>query len=86
MGTESKVNFRLEWKELLIGTIDGRQFTIELTMGVLSVYFPTKAKWDVSAPAWAKMSWEQVRADLAVWCGKQEIPLVIEENAWVEFG
>lgn len=76
MSSDVKTIFQPEWKELLIGTIDSKHFTIELTMGVLTVYFPTAAKWEASAPAWAKGKWEQVRVDLAAWC---------EENAWVEF-
>jgi hypothetical protein len=85
MSTESEISFQPEWKELLHGTLEGRQFTIELTMGVLKVFLPTASKWEALAPAWAKGRWEQVRAALAAWCEKQKIPLVIEENAWVEF-
>lgn len=55
-------------------------------MGVLTVYFPTLAKWEASAPDWAKDEWERVRTDLADWCEHQKIPLVIEDNAWVSFG
>jgi len=83
--TPSKVQFRPEWKELLIGSMDGNEFTIELTMGVSTVYFPTLEKWESLAPDWAKQQWERVRADLADWCGQQKIPLVIEAHAWVEF-
>ncbi len=86
MNTESKIRFQPRWKELLIGSMDGKQFTIELTMGVLTVYFPTAPKWQACAPAWAKGKWEQVREELTVWCQKEKIPLVIEDNAWVEFG
>ena len=85
MATPSQVQFRSEWKELLIGSMDGKQFTIELTMGVLTVYLPTLAKWEASAPEWAKHQWERVRADLSAWCEQQKIPLVIEDHAWVEF-
>jgi len=85
MNNDSKIEFQPEWKELLNGTIDGKRFTIELTMGTLTVYFPTAAKWETSAPIWAKGKWEQVRAELITWCEKAKIPLVIEDNAWVEF-
>jgi hypothetical protein len=85
MKTEPKTKFQPKWKEELIGTIDGKQFTIELTMGVLTVYFPTAAKWEASAPIWAKGRWEQVKSELTDWCEKEKIPFVIEENAWVEF-
>ena len=70
---------------MLNGTIDGRQFTIEFMMGIPTIYMPTADKWEASAPVWAKGQWERVRADLATWCKENGIPLVIEENAWVEF-
>jgi len=53
--------------------------------GHINSLFPTAAKWETSAPIWAKGKWEQVRAELITWCEKAKIPLVIEDNAWVEF-
>jgi hypothetical protein len=85
MSAPSKIEFKAEWKELLIGMMDGKRFVIELTMGVLTVYFPTAAKWEASAPDWAKQQWERVRADLSAWCEQQKIPLVIDDQAWVDF-
>jgi hypothetical protein len=85
MSAPTKVQFQPEWKELLIGTMDDRRFVIELTMGVLTVYFPTAAKWEASAPDWARPQWERVRTDLSAWCAQQSIPLVIEDHAWVDF-
>ena len=79
MKTDPKTKFQLKWKEELDGTIDGKQFTIELTMGVLSVYFPTSAKWEASAPIGAKGKWERVKLDLTDWCEKEKIPFVIEK-------
>jgi hypothetical protein len=85
MNSETKSKFQPKWKEELIGTIDGKQFSIELTMGTLHVYFPTAVKWESSAPIWAKGKWDQVKIDLEDWCRKERIPLTIEENAWVDF-
>jgi len=85
MAIPSQVQFRSEWKEMLIGSMDGREFTIELTMGVLTVYFPTLAKWEASAPDSARHQWARVRADLSAWCEKHKIPLVIDDQSWVEF-
>jgi hypothetical protein len=81
----SKIQFEPKWKEELVCTMDGRRFVVELTMGVLTVYFPTLAKWESSAPEWAKKQWERARADLSDWCEHQKIPLVIEDHAWVSF-
>ena len=81
MQTPQKIQFRPEGKELLIGNMDSdKQFVIELTMGVSTVYFPTPGKWEASAPEWAKTQWERVRADLSIWCEQQKIPLVIEDQ------
>jgi hypothetical protein len=85
MTTASKVQFEPKWKEELVCTMDGRRFVVELTMGVLTVYFPTLSKWDASAPEWARGQWQRVRDDLADWCQQQKMPLVIEDHALVEF-
>jgi hypothetical protein len=81
----STVQFQPKWKEELVCTMDGRSFVVELTMGVLTVYFPTQTKWEASAPEWARQHWERVRADLSAWCQQQKMPLVIEDHAWVSF-
>jgi len=80
-----KVQFEPKWREELIGTIDGRRFVIEMTMGTLTVFFPTAPKWEASAPDWAKPQWERVRADLSDWCESRRIPLVTVDDAWVSF-
>ena len=79
------VYFNPRWKEELVGTIDGHTFIVEMTMGQYVVYFPEEAKWEASAPEWARGQWERVRADLAAWCEREKIPLEIEERAWVSF-
>jgi hypothetical protein len=81
----SKVQFEPKWKEELICTMDGRRFVIELTMGIVTVYFPTQSTWEATVPDWAKRQWERVRGDLSAWCLEQDIPLQIVDNAWVEF-
>lgn len=85
MPGSAKVQFEPKWKEELICTMDAKRFTIELTMGVLTVYFPTRSKWETIAPDWAKPHWERVKNDLATWCLQQAIPLHIDDNAWVAF-
>jgi hypothetical protein len=80
------VQFQPRWKEELVCTLAGQSFVVELTMGVLTVYFPTQAKWEVAAPAWAKPQWARVHQDLTQWCAQQKIPLRITDDAWVSFG
>ncbi|EEF62540.1 hypothetical protein Cflav_PD5175 [Pedosphaera parvula Ellin514] len=65
--------------------MDERCFIIELTMGILTVYFPTRPKWEAGAPDWAKHQWERVKEDLVVWCKAEHIPLRIQDDAWVDF-
>jgi len=81
----ARVQFEAKWKETLVCTMDGKRFSIELTMGVLKVYLPTQSRWEAVAPDWARSQWERVREDLAVWCLRERIPLVVDESAWVEF-
>jgi hypothetical protein len=85
MENVSKLQFEPKWKEELICTLDGRKFVLELTMGILTVYFPTKSKWDACAPEWAKSHWERVKGDLSAWCEQQKLPIKIQDDAWVEF-
>ena len=85
MTPTSKVQFEPKWKEELICTMDGKRFVVELTMGILTVYFPTKSKWEATAPDWAKQQWERVKEDLSAWCLEQKIPLQFEDGAWVKF-
>ncbi len=85
MSAPSKVQFHPRWKEELVCTMDGKSFTIEITMGALKAYLPTESKWKASAPEWAKDQWARVQADLSAWCAQEKIPLIIEDEAWVCF-
>jgi hypothetical protein len=85
MTTASQVQFEPRWKEELVCTRDGRTFAVEMTMDIITVYFPTQSKWEASAPEWALQQWERVTKDLSAWCQQQKIPLVIEVHAWVQF-
>jgi hypothetical protein len=53
MSIPSKVQFNPRWKEELVCTMDGRQFIIEMTMGVYTAYLPSETKWEQAAPEWA---------------------------------
>ena len=80
-----KVQFQPKWREELVCTMDGKKFSIELTMGVLRAYVPTRPRWEATAPDWARRQWEQVKEDLSAWCHQEKIPLVIDDKAWVAF-
>lgn len=85
MSVPSKVLFHPRWKEELVGTMEGQQFVVEMTMGKYVAYFPTQERWEACAPEWAKGQWQRVRDDLSAWCETEKIPLRIESNAWVTF-
>ena len=70
---------------MLDGFIDGHQFTIEMTMGIEHVYFPTEEIWDRTAPKWACGIWEQARNEASIWCLINSIPFDVDHAAWVEF-
>ena len=85
MNTPDKVQFEPRWKEELLCSIDGHTFIVEMTMGVLTVYMPTKSKWEQIAPEWAKSHWQRIITDLSAWCDAEKIPLKYDDNAWASF-
>ena len=78
-----KFNFNPRWKEELVCSCQSGDFILEMTMGTLSVFLPTKEIWEANAPEWAKPHWGDLHIQLEEWCKKEKIPLVIESNAWV---
>lgn len=76
--------FTPKWKEELVCSCPEGTFVIELTMGVPHVYFPTEASWLKSAPAWAKPRWKEVREQLEAWCVRSNLPLTVDDKAWVD--
>jgi hypothetical protein len=80
-----QVTFAPRWKELLDCHTPWGDFTVEFTMGVSHVYFPDEPKWRQEVPAHLQERWQEIVADLRVWCETQKIPLSIVPDAWVEF-
>ncbi len=76
--------FTPRWKEELVCECAEGKFVVEITMGVLHVYFPAEARWDREAPAWAKGRYVEILAELTQWCATQKIPLTVDDKAWVE--
>ncbi len=80
------VQFSPRWKEELVGTVGGKSFVIEFSMGsAYHAYLPERERWEAVAPEWAKGMWEQVRDDLTAWCAGQNIKMTIGGNSWVTF-
>ena len=70
---------------MLDGFVGTHRFTVELTMGVLHVYFPTENTWNANAPEWALGLWTSARDQTMAWCQSKSIPFDIDSTAWVEF-
>lgn len=76
--------FLPQWKEELVCSSSLGDLTLEMPMGVLSVYLPTKATWQDSAPTiWARPQWYLIYAQLKAWCALQDIPLFVDDTASV---
>ncbi len=76
--------FRPRWKEELVCECADGQLIVEIAMGVPHVYFPSEARWDRDAPSWAKARYAEILADLTRWCAVQNLPLTVEDSAWIE--
>ena len=86
MSSQGTFQFSPRWKEEVVGSLDGRSFSIELSMGsACHAYLPTQERWEAAAPDWAKGIWEKVRSDIEAWCESQRYPLTIAANCWVSF-
>jgi hypothetical protein len=79
------IEFQPRWKEMLDGFIEGRRFTLEITMGRLHVFWPREEVWEKSAPIWAKGRWKEAKESAIEWCESQKIPFDEDISAWVEF-
>jgi len=79
------IKYHPKWKETLVGSIEENIFYVEMTMGTLHVYFPTEEAWNASAPLWARDKWEAAKEAAKDWCREQNIPLTIDNAAWVDF-
>lgn len=74
--------FKARWKEELICTCALGSFVLDMPMGVVSVYLPTKEHWEEVAPAWALEWWDALNQQLQEWCTKQKIPLHLDATGY----
>lgn len=82
--TRSKFSFTPKWKEELVCRTPWAAFTVEITMGVLHVYFPDEAKWKKDLLGHLHDKWSEVVQELGRWCEKEKIPLSLVPDAWIE--
>ena len=84
-GTSYRIVFQFEprWKETLICSSVFGAFALEMSMGLPMVYLPTKSAWQREAPHWSVHCWDSLHDQLADWCAKENIPLMVDEAASV---
>jgi hypothetical protein len=75
--------FSPRWKEELVCSSAEGTLVLELTMGVLTVYFPPADVWQQLAPEWARACYGELDRELRVWCSSQGIPIVVDHSASV---
>lgn len=80
-----KFIYNPKWKEELVGNYGDYYFSVELTMGILHVYFPEESTWANNAPDWAVGKWSEARDVAKEWADSQNIPFTIDKAAWVDF-
>ncbi len=80
-----KITYQPKWKEELVGTYGDHNFTVEITMGKLHVYFPKESTWEENPPSWAEGKWPEARDAANAWAEENNIPFIIDNDAWVEF-
>ena len=75
--------FRTRWKEELACESQGGVLVLEMMFIEPHVYFPTDASWARQAPRWAKSRRADLLVELERWCTARDIPLSVDEQAYV---
>ena len=85
MAPALQISYKAEWEDLLVGTLDGHTFNIELSMDDPHVFFPGETTWKRGAPKWAAGHWDPARKAAEQWCAENHIPMTVDNRAWIEF-
>jgi hypothetical protein len=75
--------FDLRWKEEMVVTGPGGQFTLYFPMGNPTAVLPTEEAWPRLAPAWAIDLWPELKAELEQWCAANKVRLELDPAAAV---
>jgi hypothetical protein len=75
--------FAPRWKEELVCTSSSGELVLEMMIIEPHVYFPLDEAWARQAPGWAKERRGELLAALREWCAAEDIPLTVDERAWV---
>jgi hypothetical protein len=74
--------FKAQWKEELVCSCAFGSFVLDMPMGVVSVYLPTKEHWKEVAPTWALELWDALYQQLQEWCETGKIPLHLDATGY----
>jgi hypothetical protein len=75
--------FQPRWKEQLVCQCELGQIILDMPMGIVSVYVPTKDAWLEVAPIWAVPLWDSFFEQLTAWCDSQKIPLHVDDAGYL---
>lgn len=70
----------MRWREELVATSEEGKLVFECTIAGFHVYFPSKTRWEGTAPEWAKPQWEVYYNACMEWCAKNRIPISLEDD------
>lgn len=71
---EPTFDFQPRWKEELLCSCELGELTIEMSMGVDTVWIPSRERWAEIAPPWAQPWWDAFHRQLLAWCDARQIP------------
>lgn len=81
--SEQIFQFHGRWKEELVVTAQGGSFVLDMPMGILSVYLPTRQAWEEVAPEWARQLWPDLKWELEEWCEAHDAQLYLDASAGI---
>jgi hypothetical protein len=84
-GSDVIVSWRFtpRWKEILACASAEGEVVLEMMFIKPHVYFPTDDTWARQAPSWAKNRRAELLGELQQWCAAREVPLTVDDKAWV---
>jgi hypothetical protein len=84
-GSDVIVSWRFtpRWKETLACASAEGEVVLEMMFIEPHVYFPTDDAWARQAPSWAKNRRAELLGELEQWCAAREVPLTVDDKAWV---
>ncbi|MFN6109953.1 MAG: hypothetical protein ACK493_06230 [Planctomycetota bacterium] len=74
-------SFLSRWKEELVCSSDRGSFVLVFAMGRPTVYLPSQERWSKIGPKWARQAWAELHDQLRVWCEREGVCLVVDDES-----